>query len=183
MTNSSLQSSTIRLIFMVVVCFAVGFFALKPQWEVNVERRAALAIAQEQHDQNKKSLESVQNFLKDYDQHNTDVTTTNLALPVKDVDAGNFVSGLGDLAKASGITLSNLQINPTSTAVDQTPIANSIQTQGINFTASGSYPAFKDFILRLENHLRLVDIKRVTLKEDDSGLIEYQIELTTYYQQ
>lgn len=183
MTNASLQSSTLRLIFLGLVCFAVGFLALKPQWATYGERRAALAQAQEQNDQLEKSLESVQNFLREYDQRNTDVTTTNLALPVKDVDAGNFVSGLGDLARASGITLSNLQINPTSTAIDKTPVPNSIQTQGINFSASGTYPAFKDFILRLESHLRLVDIKRVTMKEDDSGLIEYQIELTTYYQQ
>ncbi len=183
MTNASLQSSTLRLIFLGLVCLAVGFFALKPQWGVYNERRAALAVAQEENDKYKKSLESVQNFLRDYDQHNTDVTTTNLALPVKNVDAGNFVSSLGDLARASGITLSSLQINPTTTAIDKAPAPNSIQTQGINFMASGSYPAFKDFVLRLENHLRLVDIKRVTLKEDDSGLIEYQIELTTYYQQ
>ncbi len=183
MNKPTLQSSTLRLILLGVVCFVVGFFALKPQWAINVERRAELGVKRAQNEQLQKSLQLVQTFLKSYTDHSTDVKTANLALPVKDMDAGNFVSSLGELAQASGVTLSNLQMNYSSAALDKTVVPNSIQPQPISFTASGSYLQFRDFILRLENHLRLVDINRIVLNEDDSGLIEYQVQLTTYYQQ
>ena len=44
------------------------------------------------------------------------------------------------------------------------------------------YNSFKDFMIRLENDLRLIDVGHVTLKVDDNGLIQYQVNMQTYFQ-
>ena len=51
----------------------------------------------------------------------------------------------------------------------------------LSFTISGSYEAFRGFIVDLEKSLRLVDIVRTSFRTKDDILEEYSITVRTYW--
>lgn len=181
MEKSSLKSSTIIGGVLLLMCFAAAYFLTKPQWDNYSVLHAQVVQAKSEQAKLQQDLSALQNFLNDYQSHSKDVSTANLALPVKDADTADFVGALGDLAKAAGVALEDFQMTEKSVIGKPSP-DNTIQALEINLTAAGSYPSFKDFMMRLENHLRLVDIEHISVKADDAGQIEYQVTMRTYYQ-
>lgn len=130
------------------------------------------------------ALSSVQSFLEKYQEQQNNSTLANLVLPDGDSDLANFITGLSHVAQQSGVVLSNFQIDYSN---ETARVAYSIQNQNVSFSANGSYSSLKNFIVRLENHMRLVDVYHVTLNTIDSSInssnLDYEIRLRTYYQQ
>lgn len=166
---------------LILALIGVGYFVTSPQWGKYSEAKAELALAQANNQTTNQALSSLQAFLDDYQKQDENIVKASSALPLKSADLANFVGSVGDLAKVSGVVLSNFSVDEL-TSKDKTPPENSLQAVAINLSASGSYPSFKDFVLRLENHLRIIDVSHITLKQDDSGHIQYQVTLKTYYQ-
>ncbi|MEJ0021786.1 MAG: type 4a pilus biogenesis protein PilO [Candidatus Doudnabacteria bacterium] len=167
-------------ILLILACFGVGYFLTTPQWSQYSIGKAQLAKVQSDNVQITSDLASVQSFLDDYQTYQKDADTVNLSLPIKSSDMANFAASLGDLAKSSGVVLSNIAIQETPTTAATT--VNAIQVIPVSLTASGTFASFKDFMIRLEDHLRIVDVGHVSLKTDENGLIQYQMNLQTYYQ-
>lgn len=181
MNSSIAKSSLITIVILGIVVIAVGLYWAKPQWTSYSQANTMLQEEEAKNVRLEETLNSITSFLEAYDKQEPNISTVNLALPVKSLKEAEFVSSLGQLAQASGIVLSNLQMSASGTAEKIAP-PNTIQTQKITFTATGSYAAFNDFVLRLESHLRLIDIHHVSVKQDESGQLDYLVDLTTYYQ-
>ena len=178
MNFRSLTSSTVLLL---LACLILGLFVARPQWHKYTDAQAQLAALQTANSNLQDGLNSVQSFLSSYKSNSGNTQLVNQALPVKSSDMQDFVSSIDQMAQASGVLLSNLSVeeeNPTAKPVPP----NTIQAVVINMSASGNFASFKDLMLRMENYLRIVDINHVTLKADDTGTIEYQIDFRTYYQ-
>ena len=182
MTSSSLKSRAIASILLVLVCFGVGFFLTKPKWNAYKASQSQLRMIEAQNDEFRQSLSTVQSFTDQYSKELNNVATADLALPAKKMDSANFVKALGDMAAASGVVLADLQIDAPASA-DRTPAPNSIQVQHLTFTATGTYLGFKDFVMRLENSLRLVDFEKISLQSSEDDQVKYTVDLKTYYQQ
>ena len=181
MEKNSVKSTTIVGVVLLLMCFGAAYFLTKPQWDKFSLVRAQVVQAKADQTRLKQDLSALQSFLDNYKSHTKDVNTANLALPVKDPDAADLVSGLGDLAKASGVALEDFQMTEKAVIGKPSP-DNTIQAMQINLTAAGTYPSFRDFMLRIENHLRLVDVMHVSVKADEANQLEYQMLLQTYYQ-
>lgn len=181
MNSSIAKSSLLTLVILGIAAIAVGLYWAKPQWAAYSQASTMLQEEEAKNAQLEQTLNSINAFLDAYDKQEPNIETVNLALPVKSLKEADFVSSLGQLAQASGIVLSNLQMTASS-SVEKIAPANTINAQKISFTATGSYASFNDFVLRLESHLRLMDIHHVSVKQDESGQLDYQVDLTTYYQ-
>jgi Tfp pilus assembly protein PilO len=181
--QSSLKSRVLSGTIIVLICIVLGYFVTTPLWNKYKVAKSELTTAEMQNEQLRETLAQVQIFLGTFQNNQENVAIAGLALP-SHIDYANFMSSFGDLANASGIALQDFNVNNIAVAAAvEAPKNNAIQSQRISFIASGSYPSFKDFILRLENHLRLIDIERITVASNEtSGLLEFQVYIKTYYQ-
>lgn len=179
--TDSLQTKIIVGVILILACFGVGFFFTLDQWTSYSLAKSALEQKQAEQQQLKEALSLAENFVAEFNSKAKDAEVANLALPAKDSDLSNLIANLGDMAKASGLALSDFgveQVVPAGNPV----VENGIQTQKINLTASGNYASFKDFVLRLQNNIRIMDVDQVTAKADESGQVEYQMVIRAYYQ-
>lgn len=179
--TDSLQSKVLVGVLLFLACIGVGYFFTSEQWSAYQLSKSQLAQKQAEQQQLNEAISQAQNFVNEYDTKAKDAPLVNLAIPAKDADLSNLIATLGDLAKSSGLTLSNFSIN------DVLPLEgevrdNSIMTQQVRLDASGNYASFKDFLLRLQTSARIMDVDQVSAKADDSGQVEYQITLRAYYQ-
>jgi hypothetical protein len=179
--TDSLQSKILVAVGLIIVCLAGAYFFTLPNWNNYSVTKSVIAQKQMDQAELKASFDLADNFVKEYNSKLTDAQLANLALPAKDSDLSNLVFVLGDLARSSGLALSNFSM------ADLTPIAgtvpeNGIQAQTITLDASGTYESFKDFILRLQNNIRIMDVDQISAKVEDSGQVKYQMVLRVYYQ-
>ncbi len=185
MPQTSFRSFATTATILIIALLWAAYFVTVPQWHKYQDSKQAQLTAESDNGNLKLALSSLQGFIDSYHQQTKNVSTVNASLPAKSEDMANFTASIGGLAQASGVVLSDFSIEGDSNVLSRfkkTPLENSIQPVAITFTASGSYPSFKDFILRLENHQRLVDINHITLRQDENGQIQYQVSLKTYYQ-
>lgn len=182
MAQFTFKSRVNVVIALVIACFAAAYFLAIPRWNQYQASLVQLHNAQAQNAQLTQSLSEVQNFIDTFNSHTADRDLANLALPAKKPDTAGLLAGIAGLAQASGVNLKSLQIG-SAAAGSKTPPANSIVTQLVTMNADSTYPEFKDFITRLQSHLRLIDIQTVTLKVDDTGQTDYVLNLKIYYQQ
>ncbi len=183
MPQTSFKSIASVAVLLIVACFGLAYFVTTQQWTKHKQEQAKLTSLQADNQKLTDALASIKNFLTSYDSNKKSTADVSLALPVRSADLANFTSSVGDLAKSAGVVLSNITINDSNAgAAPKTAPDNSIQVVPITLLASGSYASFKDFMIRLEEHLRLVDISHVAMKSNDNGLIQYDINLQTYFQ-
>lgn len=180
--NDYLQSKVVTGALLLVACLGVGYFFTNQQWIAYNQAKTEVSQKQAQQQQLNDALASVQAFISSYKSRLSDASMVNLALPAKSSDLPNLLSSVEEMAKASGVVLSNFQISDPATATGKPAAENSIQTQTINLAASGSYASFVNFMTRLQSNLRLMDLEQVTVSSDESGQLQYNINLKTYYQ-
>lgn len=182
MAQTTFKSITITAAILIIASFAVGYFVTTPAWAKYSQNKTALSKANTDHENLQQSLAAMRSYLDSFKSRSKDVTTANLALPVKSLDIANLTSSIDGLAKASGIILSNFSAQETRGISEAVKPENSIQAVTISLSATGTYASLRNFILRLESNLRIMDLSHIALKADDSGVIQYDINFNTYYQ-
>ena len=180
------KNYSLAAIVLVVACLISGYIVYSRYWKDYNTAKTELAAAEQNKIKLTDTLNSVEAFLDAYDKEQGNVTLVDLALPSKQSDMANFISSIATLAQTSGVAIANFQISES--ADKPLPIENTIAPQNIDMAVSGTYLAFKDFLLRLEQHLRIVDINHITLGSGGgsgtgANVLVYQIKLKTYYQQ
>ena len=165
---------------VILACILIGYFGTWGYYTKFSESSATQRQLKQTNDSLNQQIATTENFLKTYESNKNDAQKLKLTLPVHDTDMSNFIASLGELATASGVSLGSIQIGDTSNR--GTTIANTIQPVDIRLVGSGSYPSFKDFMIRLEKHLRITDIGNVTMNAQDGGVLQFGISVTTYYQ-
>jgi len=167
---------------LVLAILAVGYLFTYSQYSGRADIQSRLTTLNQEHAKLQDAQNSLDTFLQYYKSHQQDVITANSALPVKSVDMPNFLNIVSTLAAQSGITLSNFRINEPESAAQGAE--NGIQTILINVIGTGTFPAFKDLIIRFESSRRLIDVDHVIAQPSISGgnNLQYQINIKTYYQ-
>jgi len=166
---------------LLVASLAAGYFFTWGQWKSYSFNKQELSRENERNQGLTTAYDSVQTFLDNYEKAKEDQSKVELALPMKTMDMPNFTASLDALSKQSGLTIQALTIEDGGTT-GKIPAENSIQTVKLGMTAQGFYSSMKNFIIHLENHLRLVDIDHISAKSDENGVIQFQLNVRTYYQ-
>lgn len=59
--------------------------------------------------------------------------------------------------------------------------AASYGTATLSFDVNGAYQGFQDFLRELEASLRIIEVSKITLKSNDTGNYEYNVEIKTFW--
>ncbi|OGE74066.1 MAG: hypothetical protein A3I07_01295 [Candidatus Doudnabacteria bacterium RIFCSPLOWO2_02_FULL_42_9] len=182
----SIQSKSLYAIILTLACLASGYYLYNTVWPNYSSQQMALNLAQTENQQLQDTLDSTKDFIEKYNQQASNPSNIDQFLPAKEPDVPNLLANIESLAGQSAIVLSEIQIVDSATKISA---VNAVQPVGISFSASGTYPQLKDFITKIQLHLRLMDVTNITLAANNLGdqsnstpILIYQIKLNTYYQ-
>jgi|GEM_PF-2846498 hypothetical protein len=167
-------------VVLALACLAAAYFVFTQFWPKYTNAKINQDKAQSINLELNKTQASLQAFLKNFEAQKQKADLSNLALPAKNSDMANFTSNLAELAAASGVSLSGLQV--AEVAQEKLSVPNTIAVQNLTLSMSGTFPSFQDFMTRVENNLRLIDTYHVTMRLDSGQSLSYQILMRTYYQ-
>ena len=178
--HPNLQRKTISTAILGLACLLLAYFVVYPQWTTLSASRSKLAQAQAEQETLRQAETQVSNFLAEFNDLNDKKLIADDALPSKDIKLPAILGAIDELTKASGLAIGSVSVVEPQDKVASAP--NTVDTVNLEVNVSGSFPAFKNFLLRLENHLRISDIENITLQMQEEGSITYQVKLKTYYQ-
>ncbi len=185
MNAFSVASKNIVSIVLGLLVLVGGFYLYTNLWPNYSQAKATLNVTEGENVRLTKALGSIQQFIDTYNSSAALESKANLSLPSDSPDMGNFLGNLEQLAVLSGVTLGPLQVNESTNPGAE----NAIQSVEVGVSASGSYLSLKDYVLRLQRNLRLVDIYQINIispQQTTAGgttILQYQIKLRTYFQQ
>lgn len=100
------------------------------------------------------------------------------------VDNVRLIIDINNLARGSGMSIRNIKIKTDERTEGKEVIADSGQKRGavtLTFSVSGPYTNFADFLGRLAQSLRLVDVTGVSFTSNDKNFYDYNVEIQTYW--
>jgi len=180
MELSSITNRIWIFILLLIACLGVGYFFTLSTYNNYQTEKQLLHQSQQRNGTLEQGKNRLEQFLGSYEERKADKSILDRALPVGNADIPNILAGIGDLAASSGVSLTTFQIDEPVTTEGVPP--NTIQTVIVNLGGGATYASFEDFIVRLEQHLRIMDIQRINLVSQEGGIMQYQLSLKTYFQ-
>lgn len=158
MTRNVLES-----LIIILIALTVGTLLSMPKYnEFKGERVKAEEKKMELRNQREyfKQLEKISNELKNY---STNLDKIKTALPSHPA-APNVANFLQSASSQSGLILKNLTYGHSAAGghVTTDKSALAVQQYEISLGLSGSYPAFKDFLTRIERSSRMIEIQDIS---------------------
>lgn len=139
-----------------------------------IEQKAAL-------ENNQKTLNLFNDLYLKYQSLGENVDRLNLVVPNKE-NSDEIIVSLEAIARENGIFLESVAFQPKAPQIPASTDLNKINVLQINLNAGGSYEAFKNFIMALENNLRIMDIKLVKFgQQGQQGDFKINLGIDTYY--
>lgn len=172
---------------LIIIILAIGYFGAYGQWQSLSEARAAQEVSKQENVRLKQVQADVNSFLSKYESNKEKVGEANRVLPLGDLDAPILLGNLSKLVSDSGLNLVTINLYEDVLRESQ-PAPNSIQSVDVELQMGGSYEAFKDFLLRLQNSRRLSDIVDLNISKDDQNrtgngnVLDFSLTLRVYYQ-
>jgi len=176
----SRSSRTSVIIIVILLLAAVTYFFLIPQWGNLSSKQKEINDLRKQTENLKKTQKQLDDFVAKYKTLQEQVNTVNNTLPLEHADTPRLLANVEELSKLSGLRLTDIQIKEAD--ADLPGQSTSVVEQEISIRLIGSYPAFQDFVLRLENNLRLMDVLSANLRTDaENANLVYELRVKTYY--
>ena len=127
----------------------------------------------------KKELLTEFNNISDEDKKNIDTilpSSLNFVKLISDIDA---------VAATHGIAIDKISLKETDDSFDESQEGaqpqSSYRSSVIGFSFNATYSKFNDFIDDLEKSLRILDIKSMQLRTQETGIYTYDVEFETYW--
>lgn len=122
-------------------------------------------------------MANIDQLTKEYSSRAADIERFSSIVPARK-SIPEIISAIQALATNNGLQLSTIALG-NNTSADKNPY----QSQLIDLNLSGSYPAFKSFLLALERNIRLIDIYSIDASpaSDNSPIISFRLKGNAYY--
>jgi len=193
-----MKSSGKRLISM-LVAFVMVFAAIViysnltvPAYTALDERRAELNSLDQLYARKEKAINDVQSVLKDYDSDQKlkglqDVISSSLP---NDPQQSEILNQIRAIAGVNQLSLTDMSLNVSSVQnvaarATTTQLIKPVAAISVQFKVIGFYSDIKNFISSLENNLRIMDIRSITidpLGKPDQDYYRADLTVITYYQ-
>lgn len=177
-------------IILIVVAIGLFFFVIDPQYseikKIQKEKEAndtMLSLSKDLQSKRDKLRTSFNNIsANEKDQLRKILPDT--------VDNVRLILDINNIAEKYGITIRNILVeggdveeeeNTQISEVVQSDLSNQVGTISLSFSVSTTYEVFTEFIKDLEEALRIVDIKSLTIEAGDGGFMNYSVTLDTYW--
>jgi Tfp pilus assembly protein PilO len=183
-TNSSKGATTILLVILIL---AAGYFGVYSFWNNLNSARANFDIVKTENDKLKKAQADMNAFIAKYNSNRAQAEMANRALPVGDPDVAILLDNFSKLTAESKISLLDFNVTEQGSS-DESTVPNGVQPVEVTAQMVGNYESFKDFLLRMQRNLRLMDIMSVEINLDEGAndggrTMRFTLRLRTYYQQ
>lgn len=181
------SSKSIAVLILIILLLLIGYFGVYGQWTSLGEARSAYDVTKTENDRLKKAEADLNAFLSLYNQNQDEAEKANKVLPLGDSDLPNLLDMYSRISAESGLLLRTINFNDAAFDPQNPPPPQTIQSVNMNIELSGTYEAFKEFLLRVQRNLRLSDIVQINVGIDqesgDSGrTLLFTLIIRTYYQ-
>lgn len=89
---------------------------------------------------------------------------------------------LEDIARRNGLAVDDVQFNIPASDRLAKPADKNLGVVNVKIKMEGDYNNFKNFTADIEKNIRLMDISLVSLNAGGEGLMKFEVEISTYYQ-
>lgn len=98
------------------------------------------------------------------------------------IDNIRLIIEISRIAEGRSLVAKNISVGDMSNTSDTIGADNTAYgTLSLKFSVNSSYNNFLNFLMDLENNLRLVDITNISFNATDSGLYDFNVSLNTYW--
>jgi hypothetical protein len=175
-----LKSQSLAITILALACILAAYLLAYPAVRNALSSNTELKNLETQQQTLSTAQQELEAFLVNFEKLADKAQIAGAALP-DEPDLPVLLSNIDEMARLAGVALAGLSVTESTT--ETTPAsAHALRSADIEITASGSYPSFKDFLLRMEHHLRLIDIQKLSFQVDSSNFIRFGISIKTYYQ-
>lgn len=171
-----------------LVILLVGYFGAYSQYTKLSEAKTAFNVSKAANEKLVRAESDAVAFMAKYDTNRSQTQIADKALPLGDADVAILLGNMSTILGESGMNVTQMNVlDEGEVAVDENP--GSIQSVDVDVQVSGSYEAFNNLLLRLQNNMRIMDLisMTVTLDEESSGsgtgsALKFTLRFRTYYQ-
>ncbi|HWA64555.1 MAG TPA: type 4a pilus biogenesis protein PilO [Candidatus Paceibacterota bacterium] len=164
---------------LIVVAAAFIFWAfVMPSYDHISSAREAVAARDAELTQRTSLIDQINSWAQQYSQHSSDISRFSYIVP-ETKSSPELVSMLEAIVHQSGLTLNGIALGN----IDPNNQAASYQTQGIDLTITGTYPAFRSFLSAIEQNIRIIDITSINAAPvgAESSDIQFRLKANTYF--
>jgi len=164
---------------LVAIAGILFWVLIMPLYDKIIDQREAITLREELIASRTEVIDTVANLTKEFKIKSTEIERFKSIVPT--LKSGpELVSSIQAMAIQNGLQLTNISL---AGAVSDNTSANPYQEQNISLSLSGSYPAFKSFLMAIERNIRLIDIVSISASPTDgkSSLINFSIKGLAYY--
>lgn len=167
---------------LLIISLALSIFYTRPLFaDISTLGEEKAALNQSLEDSKDLSLkmaekEGIYNSL-DMDK----VDKLNILLP-DSINNIKLIKDIDDIALTHNMKMRNIDIKAEKSGeYNEESAGRNYGVATLRFTVSSTYEAFKTFMTDLENSLRLVDMTSLTFNSGEKDLMEFNVELKTYW--
>ena|SRR3989338_648243 len=188
--NWTQLSSGLFVPVLLIGAAAAAYFLLLPKFKELSAVKADLAAKQNQASAQQGSFTGVKSLVADLEKKREMLASLDEALPASP-DIPELLANLESLAKQSGLTVSNIDIQLPQTTTNNSfgqkvskALGDNIGIMTVDLAVVGEYPQLNALVLNVEKNLRLLDIQGITFGDtgSDTNTQTYILQLQTYYQ-
>lgn len=176
-----IKSKALTVIILLLAILLVGYFFVMPQWQKYSLNRDVLKQVRLEQEDLKQAQASLASFLDEYDNLISKKVLTDQTLPVGSVSFPSIMASLEKMAQDSFLALGGMQVKAKGSTAPRV-LENALDYSDVELSLVGSYPSFRNFLLLLESHMRIIDVQSVSFQVDESDSVQFQVVLRTYYQ-
>ncbi len=172
---------------LILIVLAVGIYFTFTSGKIDElkEIRAVNAEYQKAIDNSANLIKVRDEVLKNYNSlTDLDKDRLNKIVPNNVDNVRLIIDVKDDIAARHGLFLKNIKTSspaaPAGGGVANDP-ANQYGMVTLSFSVTSSYEKFVDFLKDLEASLRIMDVSKLSLKTNDVGTYDFDVEVKTYW--
>jgi hypothetical protein len=172
---------------LILIAVSIGVFVIfvDPQYEEIRETKQTI-------DENKNLLELANQLRRERNTLSDKYTAISQGDREKlqkvlpdNVDNVRLILDIQDIANEFGIQILNINVQANQDSQQDGRLIDNTNQQygtiGVNFSVSAEYDVFKNFMRRLEDSLRLIDIQSFSVSAGDGLFYNYNVSFNTYW--
>lgn len=172
-------------IICIVIAGCLFYWYIDPTYAAIKELRAEEATLDQALDRALELQETRDQLLSRYNTFApNDLARLEKLLP-DHVDNVRLILDLDGIASRYGMRVRDVSVDDpkrTQSVADAVgPDETTHESMILSFTVSGQYDTFRQFLINLEQSLRLVDVEGIAFTSSDSGLYDFTVSLRTYW--
>ncbi len=188
-------SISLLILIDVIVIGVLVFLLILPSYKNMEDINEKIISSREALEEKQETSSSLKKMREEYQQVEDDVEKINMVLP-QGKEISSLLVQLEAMALDAGLFCES--VNPISTGEESGSATEAVgeeETKEITFykplsvsvELSGSYKSFKKYLSDIEKNIRIIDITSITIskadsKEGEENLLDFDLELKTYYQ-